>query len=1011
MNIKKIPTILFLIYSFAILFIEPSHAQCNCNGPYLSLDMDRFPDNEFKIFGDTIEVLGVARGSDCLFRDSLLKLNDVKIDTVCLSNPTLQITSSPFVLQAGFDCSGPLNKITWTLTAFCGQDTISESLSYNMYIKPVFHFFKDTLANLLNVDTVIRDGEYFVCDTSNIFKTIDDYFDFCATGACLGDLYIQNFPGFNCNTSTTVSKGRKRLNASKGVQASGNSDPECDTYQLDWFIQTDCPHIDTVSFLVTHCPTSLQIIPDSFPPDLITFIGDTILVDSCFSDTDFFFEPNYVEAIGNCYPDLQILVDPDPLDQKNDLDGLLCFSNLPTVTWHAITDQGGIPDTVASLSYKVAEVFKFSGFNPQLAAILNVPSVQPNGVYHACDTSLFENPNLDDFAFYTRCNSDVRVSSGRKKLRLKYDLTSVTKNNVATCDTFQITWTTVEVATGDTCLLPDSVSIFLVVDTEAPVFTFVPPDTTTSPGTSPTFGIPKAEDNCTTPVLTFADNMQVIGTDTVFTRTWTADDGCQTATASQSVTVQSTAIAVFCSDDILATAQPNETGAIVNWPLPQATTTCNMGTTNCQPENIPGFSFIGEMNGKAYYISNFKKKWIDAQMDCEANGGHLAIVDTPEKNSFLAGSIGFFSAAYIGLNDNDSEGNFQWLDGTTFAFQNWESGQPNGGSNENYVAMHGWNNGKWADYNFWTAKKYILEKSCTGSSGLDIEQVAGLPSGSFFPIGETIISYEVTDACGNSSSCSFSVVVEASSSGNCDENLAFNKHTKQSSTRAGGVSDRAVDGNTNGNFYQDYSVALTEWEDNPWWEVDIVKPKFIDQINLWNRTDCCAEHTSGLYLLVSDEPFISENLDEVLAQPGISSFYLADQVGLPSTISVKRKGRYVRVQMNKQSFLSLAEVEILGCDSSNFIGKPPTLYFDASLKGGKDVVLKWVESTSEGKDYFIIEKSTDNIHFEKLYDNIIPKENSGNIYRKYDFEPNEGRNYYRLKTIYKNGKIEYSELK
>ncbi|MBK9254944.1 MAG: HYR domain-containing protein [Saprospiraceae bacterium] len=42
----------------------------------------------------------------------------------------------------------------------------------------------------------------------------------------------------------------------------------------------------------------------------------------------------------------------------------------------------------------------------------------------------------------------------------------------------------------------------------------------------------------------------------------------------------------------------------------------------------------------------------------------------------------------------------------------------------------------------------------------DLQQIAGLPSGSFFPVGTTINTFVLTDNAGNTSSCSFSVTVE-----------------------------------------------------------------------------------------------------------------------------------------------------------------------------------------------------------------------------------------------------------
>ncbi|MBK6902414.1 MAG: HYR domain-containing protein [Saprospirales bacterium] len=47
----------------------------------------------------------------------------------------------------------------------------------------------------------------------------------------------------------------------------------------------------------------------------------------------------------------------------------------------------------------------------------------------------------------------------------------------------------------------------------------------------------------------------------------------------------------------------------------------------------------------------------------------------------------------------------------------------------------------------------------TYAAGASIVQIAGLPSGSTFPVGTTTNTFEVTDASGNSAECSFDVTV------------------------------------------------------------------------------------------------------------------------------------------------------------------------------------------------------------------------------------------------------------
>ncbi len=69
------------------------------------------------------------------------------------------------------------------------------------------------------------------------------------------------------------------------------------------------------------------------------------------------------------------------------------------------------------------------------------------------------------------------------------------------------------------------------------------------------------------------------------------------------------------------------------------------------------------------------------------------------------------------------------------------------------------------------------------------------------------------------------------------ENLARAGKATQSSTVYGGVRKRAIDGNTNGDYFAANSTTHTKQENNPWWEVDLGADKPIERIALWNRTD------------------------------------------------------------------------------------------------------------------------------------------------------------------------------
>ncbi|WP_083680957.1 discoidin domain-containing protein [Archangium sp. Cb G35] len=156
--------------------------------------------------------------------------------------------------------------------------------------------------------------------------------------------------------------------------------------------------------------------------------------------------------------------------------------------------------------------------------------------------------------------------------------------------------------------------------------------------------------------------------------------------------------------------------------------------------------------------------------------------------------------------------------------------------------------------------------------------------------------------------------------GSVHANLALGRPTSQSST-LDGTSSRAVDGNTDGNWYHG-SVTHTQLESNAWWQVDLQVVRNIQQVNLWNRTDCCANRLGNVYVFISNAPFASNDPDITRSQSGVSTYVIFGQAGIPSAISVNQSGRYIRVQLAGTNYLSLAEVEVLAPALNLALGRP-----------------------------------------------------------------------------------------
>ena len=73
----------------------------------------------------------------------------------------------------------------------------------------------------------------------------------------------------------------------------------------------------------------------------------------------------------------------------------------------------------------------------------------------------------------------------------------------------------------------------------------------------------------------------------------------------------------------------------------------------------------------------------------------------------------------------------------------------------------------------------------------------------------------------------------------------------QTSVHGGGVPERAVDGDTNGNWGGN-SCTHTSSANNPWWRVHLPGRHMITKVVLYNRSDACSDRLSPVYVYVQE---------------------------------------------------------------------------------------------------------------------------------------------------------------
>ncbi|WP_147303015.1 galactose-binding domain-containing protein [Marinoscillum furvescens] len=148
------------------------------------------------------------------------------------------------------------------------------------------------------------------------------------------------------------------------------------------------------------------------------------------------------------------------------------------------------------------------------------------------------------------------------------------------------------------------------------------------------------------------------------------------------------------------------------------------------------------------------------------------------------------------------------------------------------------------------------------------------------------------------------------------ENLALAGTASQSSTAYEGAADRAIDGNTSGN-YGDGSVTHTSHSETlKWWQVDLGSEKAIESIGIFNRTGSnYGAHLNNFTVEVFDAQdqvvFTETYVDP--PNPFLS-------IGTGGVI-----GKVVKISKTSDKAITLAEVQVFGYESQQ---QPQTITFE-----------------------------------------------------------------------------------
>ena len=106
---------------------------------------------------------------------------------------------------------------------------------------------------------------------------------------------------------------------------------------------------------------------------------------------------------------------------------------------------------------------------------------------------------------------------------------------------------------------------------------------------------------------------------------------------------------------------------------------------------------VGYYNGKIYAVYDDVNSWSEAKEFCETRGGNLVAITTKAEQNYITSLLKNSNVSQYWIGATRGSGDtYSWVTGESFAYNNWNTGEPNNNNGtENCVVM--FKNGKWND--------------------------------------------------------------------------------------------------------------------------------------------------------------------------------------------------------------------------------------------------------------------------------------------------------------------------
>ena len=111
-----------------------------------------------------------------------------------------------------------------------------------------------------------------------------------------------------------------------------------------------------------------------------------------------------------------------------------------------------------------------------------------------------------------------------------------------------------------------------------------------------------------------------------------------------------------------------------------------------------------------YCLTPTKMGWRQADIYARLHGGHLVWIETEEEQTWLSANFGD-ELYWIGLTDQEEEGEWVWTSGAAAEFTHWYPGEPNNDNDAEHYALTNFGGpGLWNDGTLESPLRGLIEK-------------------------------------------------------------------------------------------------------------------------------------------------------------------------------------------------------------------------------------------------------------------------------------------------------------